>query len=95
MSRERPPAPEQLALLTPLEPSFEALVGIIRGPAGWHEGFGAGLEVYCGPRHGWRCMDRLIEPRASFLLYRRQLIVGLAWDCGGPGWQGDEPCATS
>lgn len=61
-------------------------IGTIEGPPGWHEGFGAGLRVWCGPHHGWRDFGELIAPHgpATILSQWGRMSVGLAWDLG-PG----------
>ena len=78
-------------LLAPLAPPAEDLArqpGTIEGPPGWHEGFGAGLRVWCGPALGWigfdptnACLARTDHPiptrallctNRSFFIDRRQ-----------------------
>jgi hypothetical protein len=34
--------------------------GTVEGPPGWHEGFGAGLRVWCGPQAGWRSLGDVL-----------------------------------
>lgn len=78
--------PDQLDLLAPLEPPPEDLarpVGLIEGPPGWRDGFGAGLRVWCGPLHGWRDFGELLNAGAGGLLWHGgRLTVGLSWDLG-------------
>jgi hypothetical protein len=78
--------PDQPDLLAPLEPPPEDLarpIGLIEGPPGWRDGFGAGLRVWCGPLHGWREFGELLNADAGGLLWHRsRLTVGLSWDLG-------------
>ena len=49
-----------LSALAPPPAESARPIGIIDGPPGWHEGFGAGLRCWCGPVVGWRDLGEVI-----------------------------------
>lgn len=76
---------DETADLFALPPEDEARpVGTIEGPARWHEGFGAGLRVWCGPLVGWRDFGDLVRDGAQGVIVRheRRLSVSLTFDLG-------------
>jgi len=82
----RYPPERQGSLLATVEPSEEDLtrrVGLIVGPLDWHEGFGAGLTVWCGPLHGWRALGDLANPGyGGIMQLRGRLMFGMNWLVG-------------
>lgn len=59
--------------------------GLIDGPPGWHEGFGAGLRCWCGPAIGWRGLGEVIGgPDCARVIQHQygRLMVGIAFDLG-------------
>jgi hypothetical protein len=58
-------------------------VGLIEGPPGWREGFGAGLRCWCGPAIGWRDFRDLVGEVPSVIVHQHgRLMVSLTWDLG-------------
>lgn len=43
------------------------------------EGFGAGIEVWCGPR-GWRSLGDVLGTSVAW--HKGRLLVGITWDAG-------------
>lgn len=75
-------------LLSALEPppeEAERLKGLIDGPPGWHEGFGAGLRCWCGPVVGWRDLGEVIggpDAQRVVVFQNGRLSVGITFDLG-------------
>ena len=60
-------------------------VGLVDGPPGWDEGFGAGLRAWCGPLVGWRDLGDLVGAlpvRGTVTRHRRRLAISLTFDLG-------------
>lgn len=74
-----------LSALAPPPADAGRPIGLIDGPPGWHEGFGAGLRCWCGPAIGWRDLGEVIggpdNPRVIQHQHGR-LMVGITWDLG-------------
>lgn len=74
---------EQVDLFPPPPPEDIARpIGTIDGPAGWDEGFGAGLRCWCGPGIGWRDLGDLKTLVGCLVLHRGRLAVGISFDLG-------------
>lgn len=75
---------EQPGFFDPAPEDAARPVGLIEGPPRWHEGFGAGLRVWCGPLVGWRDFGDLIRDGAQGVIVRheRRLSVSLSFDLG-------------
>ncbi len=75
------PDPRQIDFLVSPEDEAGTPVGTIRGPRDWHEGLGAGLDVYIGGGE-WRSLGDLISLAAGITMHRGRLSAGLVFDLG-------------
>lgn len=74
-----------LSALAPPPAETERPIGLIDGPPGWHEGFGAGLRCWCGPVVGWRDLGEVIggpDAQRVVVFQHGRLMVGITWDLG-------------
>lgn len=55
--------------------------GTIRGPDGWQQGFGAGLEAWSARRNAWLPLGEVIGT-GSLLLHEGRLTVSITFDLG-------------
>lgn len=79
------PAPDLFAALEPPKEEAERPKGLIDGPPGWHEGFGAGLRCWCGPVVGWRPLGEVIggpDCERVVVFQHGRLAVGITFDLG-------------
>ena len=76
--------PDLLAPLAPPPADAARLVGTIDGPPDWHEGFGAGLRVWCGPAVGWRDAGEVRSIVGCVVSHQGRLGVSITFDLG-PG----------
>lgn len=72
-------------LLSPLEPApaeRARLGGTIRGPAGWAEGLGAGLECWSARLQAWVPLGEVRTTVGCLVLHQGRLSVSLSFDLG-------------
>jgi hypothetical protein len=79
-------APDLLDQLLPED--AELRVGTLRGPGGSVEGLAAGVEVWCGPRYGWRFCGEILG--SGIIQQRKRLTASIVFDLG-PGGITDPP----
>lgn len=72
-------------LLSPLEPEPAAqqrIGGTIRGPAGWEEALGAGLECWSPRLQAWVPLGPVRTTAGCLVLHKGRLSVSLSFDLG-------------
>jgi hypothetical protein len=84
---DRLPDDDLFAVLEPPPEEAARPIGLIEGPPGWEEGFGAGLRCWCGPALGWRSLgDVILGGGAGCIVSNKgRLTIGISFDLGaGP-----------